>query len=134
MNEAATAAGPGAQDMGTIRVAKGDTLSKLVSRHNRGPGRNVTLAQICKLNRIKDPNRILAGMKLVFPDGFDRPRSKPAPKKESPKPTPVTLSEVKLGHVPGKLQRTNPLTESLDRIMKQPTLDIFSLEKPRIIR
>lgn len=51
----------------TLTIKRNDTLSAIGRKYNLTP------AEIAKANGIKDPNKILAGAKLVIPDGFDRP-------------------------------------------------------------
>jgi murein DD-endopeptidase MepM/ murein hydrolase activator NlpD len=58
----------------TLTIKRNDTLSSLGRKYN------VTPERIAQANGIKDPNKIMAGAKLVIPDGFDRP----APAKSSP--------------------------------------------------
>lgn len=51
----------------TLTVKRNDTLSSIARKYNLTPG------QIAQANGIEHPNRLLAGAKLVIPDGFDRP-------------------------------------------------------------
>lgn len=58
--------------MSMVSIRRGDTLGKLVSQYNRRNGTNLTVAQVAQANGIRDPNKIQAGTKLIFPDAFER--------------------------------------------------------------
>jgi len=56
----------------TYSVRSGDTLSALAKKFG------TSVSDIAKANKIANPNRINVGQKLVIPDGFDRPTSRPS--------------------------------------------------------
>jgi predicted chitinase len=71
----------------TYSVRSGDTLSALAKKF----GTSVT--QLAKANNIANPNKILAGQRLVIPDGFDRPAPRPTSNSRpgtSPSSSPAT--------------------------------------------
>jgi LysM repeat protein len=57
--------------MSMTSIKQGQTLSGLVHQYNKQHGSKFTVADIAKANGIKDPNRIQAGTKLIFPDKFE---------------------------------------------------------------
>lgn len=52
-------------------IQRGATLGKMVAAHNKAFGTKLTVDQVAKANGLKDPNKILAGAKLLFPDAFE---------------------------------------------------------------
>ncbi|RKG98379.1 LysM peptidoglycan-binding domain-containing protein [Corallococcus carmarthensis] len=52
----------------TLSIRRGDTLSALARQHG------TTVDALAKANNLKDPNKILAGQKLVVPGGASRPQ------------------------------------------------------------
>ncbi|WP_257447924.1 LysM peptidoglycan-binding domain-containing protein [Archangium lipolyticum] len=53
--------------MAVHTIRQGDTLSALARKYN------TSVDALAKANNIRDPNRIMAGQRLVIPDGFDAP-------------------------------------------------------------
>jgi len=59
----------------TYSVQKGDSLSKIASRHG------VSARELAELNAVKDPNKIVVGQKLVLP-----PHASATPRASTPPP------------------------------------------------
>ncbi len=58
--------------MNTYSVRRGDTLSALARRYD------TTVSALVQANKIANPDLIRVGQKLVIPDGFDLPTSRPS--------------------------------------------------------
>ena len=77
-----------------IQIKKGDTLSKLVANYNKAHGTKLTVAQVAEANKLKDPNKIIAGKSLSF-DSFEAKKPTTEAKattdaKPTPESTPTT--------------------------------------------
>lgn len=69
-------------------VARGDSLSRIASRHG------VTLQAIVDANGITDPNRIFVGQVLTVPGGSPAPEVAPTPAPSTPSDAPISKAEV----------------------------------------
>lgn len=113
--------------MTTLTVRKNQNLSSLVKQYNRTHKNKVTVAQVARQNRIKDPDKIHAGQKLKIADGFDSTRTRTQPKTQ-----PRTQPTTKVDETKANQERNN---NSMLNIKNQPTRqsrDVF--ETPAILK
>ncbi len=81
-----------------ITIARGDTLSQLVSNYNKQNGTRLTVAEVARANQLKSPDLIIAGKTLVFPDAFEQPQKPQRPQQ------PTSDQFVTAAHAPGTQQ------------------------------
>ncbi|MDR1453642.1 MAG: LysM peptidoglycan-binding domain-containing protein [Candidatus Margulisbacteria bacterium] len=52
----------------TYTIQNGDTLNKIIDKINKETGYKITLKEVCELNDISNPDKIIAGVKLKLPN------------------------------------------------------------------